>query len=69
VVVEVIMEEVIGKLLLIFILDLIEKSFSKIILNYHKNNKSGGDVALGMIAGAAIGGSLGWGWGHHHGKI
>ena len=24
---------------------------------------------MGMIAGAAIGSSLGWGWGHHHGKI
>ncbi len=29
---------------------------------------SGGDLALGMLAGAAIGGTLGWGWGGGHGN-
>ena len=29
---------------------------------------SGSDLALGMLAGAAVGGTLGWAWGGH-GKL
>ncbi|RNA20637.1 hypothetical protein BpHYR1_044832, partial [Brachionus plicatilis] len=33
--------------------------------SYGRGGYSGSDLALGMIAGAAIGTSLGWGWGNH----
>ena len=36
---------------------------------YGRGGYSGGDLALGMLAGAAIGTSLGYAWGGHHGKL
>ncbi len=60
------MEEVIGKTIIISSQIFFRLNNFKLS---QQQQKSGGDVALGMIAGAAIGSSLGWGWGHHHGKI